>query len=328
METLVVLLLSLLSGVIPTAVYALIFWWLDKYEKEPWWLLSAAFFWGAVPAVILSVLAEVLLGNPAAALGPTAAKLIEAGVIAPVVEEVVKGLALAGIFCVARRELDGVLDGVIYGALVGFGFGMTENVFYFLGSYADGGWIDWGAVVLLRATVFGLNHAFFTGLTGAGVGLARLSRSWWQGGLIGIAALGLAILFHAAHNIFSSMAETNPLSLGVTLLADWGGVLLIFVVIRLAWRDERGWISRELAEEVARGVLSQAEFDTALSYRRRLAAQARLMLTHGWSHSRQFGVRLQLATRLAFKKHQLRTLGRELDVQTEIERLRAALREG
>jgi RsiW-degrading membrane proteinase PrsW (M82 family) len=35
--------------------YAVVFWWFDRYEKEPLPLLIAAFIWGAVPSIILAV---------------------------------------------------------------------------------------------------------------------------------------------------------------------------------------------------------------------------------------------------------------------------------
>ena len=44
--------LSILASVIPTILYVLLLWRLDRYEKEPIKLLAIAFFWGAVPATI------------------------------------------------------------------------------------------------------------------------------------------------------------------------------------------------------------------------------------------------------------------------------------
>ncbi len=49
-----VILLASALALVPTLVYALLVWWLDRYEKEPLPLLVVAFLWGAVPAVILA----------------------------------------------------------------------------------------------------------------------------------------------------------------------------------------------------------------------------------------------------------------------------------
>ena len=51
-------LVAILGALIPTIVYVLLVWWLDRYEKEPLWLLALAFLWGAVPAAIFSILVE------------------------------------------------------------------------------------------------------------------------------------------------------------------------------------------------------------------------------------------------------------------------------
>ena len=36
------------------------------------------------------------------------------------------------LFLLVRNEFDNVLDGVVYGAVIGFGFAMTENTLYFI----------------------------------------------------------------------------------------------------------------------------------------------------------------------------------------------------
>ena len=180
-STILAVILSLFAAVAPAAVYALLIWWCDRYEREPWALLAVAFVWGAVPAIIISALAEMMFGVPLAGLqAMRLVNLLEASALAPVVEEATKALALVGLLLFFRREFDDVLDGLIYGALVGIGFGMTENLLYFLAAFFTGGWGVWGTVVFLRALVLGLSHAFYTAFSGVGLGLARLARSGWQ----------------------------------------------------------------------------------------------------------------------------------------------------
>ena len=118
-------LFAILAAAIPTAIYGMLVWWLDRYEKEPPWLIAAAFLWGSLPAIGLALLFELGLQIPLARspIGPDLA----AWGLAPLVEEPVKALALVGLFLLARREFDGPLDGIVYGSLVGFGFSMTEN---------------------------------------------------------------------------------------------------------------------------------------------------------------------------------------------------------
>jgi len=323
MEIVLGVFLSLLAGVIPTAIYAAVIWWFDRYEKEPLWLLTVTFLWGAIPAIILSLIVELILGIPVSVLGEgLLTAVVESGGVAPVVEETAKAVALLGLFVFLRHEFDNVLDGIIYGALVGFGFAMTENVLYFLSSLFTGGWGEWGMVVFLRAGVFGLNHAFFTSLTGAALGFARLSRAGWGKWLVPPFGLSLAIAFHAVHNIGASLAELSCMTVLFSLLTDWGGVLVVFAVILLSAKQEKKWITHELKEEVASGVLSQADYALTVSYRQRFIARWGALLEHGWQRWRQLGRLFYLATELAFKKYQLRTTGDGEDTKAAIARIR------
>jgi RsiW-degrading membrane proteinase PrsW (M82 family) len=326
MEIILGVCLSLLAGVIPTAIYVAIIWLFDRYEKEPLWLLTVTFLWGAIPAIILSLIVEFILGIPVSVLGEgLLTDVVESGGVAPVVEEIAKAAALLGLFIFLRREFDNVLDGIIYGALVGFGFAMTENVLYFLSSLFTEGWAEWGIVVFLRAIVFGLNHAFFTSLTGAALGFARLTRAVWGKWLVPPFGLGLAIVFHAIHNIGASLVELSRLAVLFSFLTDWGGVLVVFVVILLAAQQEKKWIIQELKEEVASGVLSQADYALTVSYRRRFVARWEALLGQSWQHWRQLGRLFHLATELAFKKYQLRTAGDGEATRATIARLRSQI---
>src|SRR3954447_9527822 len=107
----------------PTLLYAVILWWLDRYEKEPLPLLLVAFMWGAVPAILLALLLERWAGLPLeqVVLTDQAREITMASLVAPLVEEAFKAVILVVLFLAYRREFDDVLDGVIYGAMVGLG---------------------------------------------------------------------------------------------------------------------------------------------------------------------------------------------------------------
>ena len=124
-----ILFYSIVAAVVPVALYVGLIYGAAWYEKEPWWLLSAAFLWGAGPAALLAFLFNSLVSLPFYYLFPErAADLVSSGAVAPVVEEIVKALVLFLILIVRRQELDSPLDGIIYGAMVGMGFAMVENV--------------------------------------------------------------------------------------------------------------------------------------------------------------------------------------------------------
>lgn len=316
------LVISLAAAILPTILYVLIFYWADRYEREPLWLTTVAFIWGAVPAIVVSIIGEYILGwQWVDAPDSVAGAIVNGAIIAPIVEELAKGLALLFIFLVMRHEFDGVLDGIVYGALIGFGFAMTENFFYFVGAYDTGGYGQLTAVIFLRAVLFGLNHAFYTGLTGIGFGLARVvqgrnSRLFWM-----IAGLIAATVTHSLHNLGASLAELNLLGFGLSLIVAAAGILLIIVAVILSWRIERHALRLELAEEI--GIL--------------LDAQEYEEITRRWRNPlRKQGRTAQVRARrrhdlveLALKKSRLRNgAGSEApSLVEEITRLRLALAE-
>jgi RsiW-degrading membrane proteinase PrsW (M82 family) len=296
--------ISLAAAVVPTIVYVLVLWWFDRYEKEPRRLLWTAFLWGAVPAIILSVIGENMLDQPLAALSQRGAELLSSTVLAPLVEELTKGLAVFLLFLFFHREFDDVLDGIIYGATVGFGFGMTENVFYFMNSFHQGGLESLSGLILMRGLVFGMNHALFTATFGATLGYARISRRMLRRWLAPPLGLLAAMLLHGIHNLFTSLADTVCFGLLLSIASDWGGVLVILAVMLLSARQEKQWIVTYLKPEVASGLITQQDYDMISSYRHRQVAlwRARLRLNRG--EVRRLDRLTQLATDLAFKLRQ------------------------
>lgn len=304
LTTLIGFLLSLAAAVVPTFFYALAFYLADRYEREPAWIGIVAFLWGAIPAVVTSLLGEIAIGIPFVGdPGSLTAAVVESALVAPFVEEIAKGAALFAIYKFMRHEFDGVLDGLTYGALIGFGFAMTENFLYFIGAFSEGGFVDLTVLIFLRAVIFGLNHALYTGLLGIGLGMARQSkddrtaRRWMGFGLL--AAIGS----HALHNLGASLSSVNGLGIVLSLGLAVGGAALVGVVLILTWRQERLWLAVELRDEVG-VLLSQSEYDS---------------LIDGWRRSplldprknRTQADRLHQTVEIAFRKHRLRRLGPE-----------------
>jgi RsiW-degrading membrane proteinase PrsW (M82 family) len=315
------ILTAVLAAAIPTAIYSLLLWWLDRYEKEPIPLIFAAFWWGAIPALALALLLElfVLRSLEPLLLGPGVSNWS----IVPIIEEMLKALAMIGLYTWARREIDGPLDGIVYGALIGFGFSMTENALYFI-RYDDVTALFW-----LRSVLFGMNHAFFTSMVGLAFGLVRHQRDPVLQGLVLAGGFLLAVLFHAMHNYFVS--EATAVGIVASWLVQFVGVLVVLLVAVLAWRDERAVMERELRDEVAAGVLSDDDYQEITSSMRRLQHQTRALLMGGWTCFWQVRRLHHLTTELAFCKSRLRMAdhyqrGDETDdLRREIMGLRAAL---
>ena len=305
--TLGIVLLSLAAAVVPTLFFVGLIYWVDRYEKEPVWLLAAAFLWGAVPSIIAAFILNAIISIPSyVILGEEIGTVASAAVIAPVVEESLKGLALVGILLVWRHEVDSVLDGIIYAAMVGLGFAMAENVFYFLNVYSEGGIDAWSVNVFLRAVVFGLNHALFTSMMGIGIAIARLTPSLLVGSLALLGGWLLAVFLHFVHNL---SAILGGLLLLVTVLNAWGGALLLALIIVWALLQERRWIRLYLADEVTQGTLSPVQYEIASSTRKRIGYQLGALLSHGIGGYLMASHFYYRCSELAYKKHHYATLG-------------------
>ena len=326
MATLVLgFLLSALVTLVPSLIAIAILWWLDRYEKEPLWLLSIAFFWGAVPTIILSIPAQLFVAPPLeAALGHSIFyPLANLSLVAPLTEETFKALMLLAIFVLYRDEFNGVTDGILYGALIGFGFSVVEDVFYLMRSLlGDGGWAEWGMTVALRVGLYNLNHSLFTACVGVGFGLARSTarrRQRWVYPLLGWV---VALALHALHNGGIVLAQaTSGLSCLVLTAVDWMGVLVMLALIWISTEREKRWFA-ELEPEVAEGTITPSEYQWAAVYRDRVRQGWRVLTGHGpllWLKWNRF---VQLIVDLAYRKHRHRMAGTEDTDDVSIVRLR------
>ena len=186
--TLIITLLAAIS--FPLLI--LVLFWLDRYEPEPARYRLAAIGWGGVVAVAFSLVAEGLLF----AL-PGTTSFVDTAVIAPLVEEAAKGLFLVVVVIFRRSQIHGLLDGLIYGALVGVGFAFVEDIAYYLSS------LQTGALPLtffLRGVMGPFAHPLFTAAFGIGVGIAVTTRRPAVRVFAPILGFLAAVLLHAIWN--------------------------------------------------------------------------------------------------------------------------------
>jgi RsiW-degrading membrane proteinase PrsW (M82 family) len=311
------------GGIVPMVIYPVILYWFDRYEKEPLGLVIGTFLWGFVPAALFALIMQIIFDFALSyrfVEGDLRYDLIGASVIAPLTEEIGKGVAVLLIFLFIRREFDSLFDGVLYGALVGFGFAAIENILYFS---SEGTFEGVLFLIFLRAILFGLNHAFFTSLTGMGLAVARLSKSWLVRISAPIIGLIAAMVAHGLHNAGATLAGQSALTILLALIADWTGVVFVFIIILMSVRRERGWLVTQLKEEVRLGTISNAQYAVLVSPSRRTQVRGRYLTRGDLSTWRRLGQFYQTATELAYKKHQTtRTRGRGAPPEM-IDRLRA-----
>jgi RsiW-degrading membrane proteinase PrsW (M82 family) len=308
------------------ALYAvpvfLLIYFLDLYEREPLSLVFGAFLWGAVVATALAGIANAGWGLVVLdAWGPGFASRWAPALTAPFVEEILKGAGVVMIYLIARREVDDVMDGFVYGAMVGLGFAVVEDVFYFVARFGG----DPGAVILgffVRVIASGLySHILWTGLTGAGIGylVSRYHEASSPTRLLVAGGTFLAGVF--GHFLWNSplldLFPRNLSSPGALLqvlgaAAVKGLPLLVVVVLMvvLARRREHRWLRVALSTEVGREGILEREMAALSSPRHRRRARRQMALRAGAAAASMLS-RLQreqinlamVATRVAREDH-------------------------
>jgi RsiW-degrading membrane proteinase PrsW (M82 family) len=188
--------------IINPLLYFIVIYLTDRLEREPLVKIAKAVGWGAIPAVILSSLGSY----PFSKVGLLA--------VAPIIEEASKG-----IYVLKMRkdpELEGPMDGLVYGGAVGLGFEIVENAIYSIPTLR----IDISAI---RSIACG--HILFTGLFGFTVGLAKIkgNKSLMLYGYAG------AVLLHLVWNGLVSIH-------GIFYFLLLPPFILIFIwLLRVAW---------------------------------------------------------------------------------------------
>src|SRR5512147_188567 len=171
---------ALFFGFMPMFLFAAFINWLDRYEKEPKLLLGAAFLWGVVIAGGGAYILNTAFGIGIYALTGSegAAEFGTTSIVAPIIEEGLKGLAVLIVFLLFRNEFDSVLDGIVYAAITAMGFAAVENVLYiYRNGYLENSWQGFWTLVIIRVLLVGWMHPFFTAFTGIGLAISRLNRN-------------------------------------------------------------------------------------------------------------------------------------------------------
>lgn len=249
---------------------------LDLYEREPISLVLGALVWGAVATTGLSAIANDGWGLVVARLGgPVFAAEWTAALTAPLVEETLKAVGVVLIYLIARDEMDDMLDGFVYGAMVGLGFAIVEDVFYFIAIFGgSAGGVLAGIYVRVVSSGF-YGHVLYTGLAGMGIayfvsrrGEASLARrTLVAAGLFAAAVVGHFLWNSPLLDFFPSSVEDIGDWLRIPLAAAIKGLpLLVFVLVlvRLARRRERMWLEAALRSEVDSPALTATELRVLL----------------------------------------------------------------
>jgi protease PrsW len=196
------------------------------------------------------------------------------------------------IYLIARSEINGVVDGFVSGAMVGLGFAVVENVFYFVGQFGGqpAGVVGGFFVRVLASGLYG--HVLYTGLTGMGIAwfVTRTDQRLARRLLI---AGGLCLLAVFAHFLWNSpllnllpTGEVTPVEqlVAIPLAAAVKGVpflAVVVVLVTLARQQERRWLRVAAAGELGGPALLPDELEVLERPGRRWRARRALRRRSG-----------------------------------------------
>ncbi len=229
-----------LVSLLPPLLLVALLVWLDSFALVKKWLLLTCFIWGIVVtymAVFFNVSITRLM--PSISL-----------VVAPVVEETLKGLLL--VLIIRRRWAMFFIDAAIYGVAVGAGFAVSENISY-LGAFPD---MLFGTA-LMRGMGTAIMHC-------GAVASTAVILNWFMTrkghtGRYFFLALLPGILLHTIYNslIIPPMMVLPVICLGVTSLI---GILFMSNEKSIAkWLDDELAAEVKLLSAMQKGMFSQTK---------------------------------------------------------------------
>ncbi|HEY1351752.1 MAG TPA: PrsW family glutamic-type intramembrane protease [Ktedonobacteraceae bacterium] len=266
---------ALTIPLIPAAGIFLLVNFMDRFEREPWFLRLAAFLWGAIIAIPPALFIEKQIDAQikdwlASHANNLLFHALAQGLNAGITEETIKGLGLILLLFILRDEFDNVTDGIVYGALIGAGFAMVENFGYFASNNNN-------MLVFLivgRIILGWLGHSTFTACFGAALGYIRHTRVRWKQLVIPLLGYLLAVGLHTFFDLVdfqvSELIRTAPadsLAFNYALIAIIGNYIppflaqmgLVYLLMK-SLAHEAAVIREFLAVEVSSGVVQVHEY--------------------------------------------------------------------
>lgn len=307
---------SLIAAVVPMFTYLLIIWILDRYEREPFWLLLLNFFWGATGAIILGIIGSLIFQIPlnevirAVSRGDSGdlVNLSGAVITAPLVEESTKGVFL--LLMSLSKRFDGGVDGAVLGGAIGLGFGMTENFMYFLTFGTTPA--TWFMLVIVRTFFSAVMHCLATTTFGAFIGYAKFKPFIYKLILIPTGFF-MAVFLHFCWNLSVSFEKTTIF--GFVFLVLY--MFITFAIFQISLYFEGKTIFKELQDEANLGLIPQEHLNYIPFVSRRFR--------YGWCPAGMDQKKyVKTATILALRKNQFKNTSGHLQKSyfRDIENLR------
>ena len=216
-------------------VLALLVYRYDMVDRERWTMLLLAVILGMAGCWFAGYAEDDLFLR----FNFGIAQMAERAVVVAVFEEFIKLLPIVGIAILFRKQFNDPIDGLIYGAFVGLGFGLEESLFY-LGL----GGKSFGLVKMAHIPVRLLLHVLFGAIDGFGIGLARFPGRWRMWPLVLFLCLLTTIAIHALWDYLLCLHEAGRIAdllqrvLSIALLGSLTLVFGVLVVLGARWSRE------------------------------------------------------------------------------------------
>jgi hypothetical protein len=226
------------------------------------------------------------------------------------------------VFVTLRKHIHSILDGVIYGSVVGFGFSAVENAGYFLNETTwNGLWQHYQA----RAIDTGLSHSIFTGATGAGMALCLFSTNHSRRYLWPIFGFITAVLLHFTHNTLCVLGKFSESGIpgGLLYLINNNIIFWFLAIIIYCLYREYLWISLQLDDEARDDVLTYRQAIDAASLWHRSGLS---LIEIGMSKMLARRKLLKTATSLAYAKQHCQMRSIPFSSDKKIQQLRQELK--
>ncbi|MCK4421864.1 PrsW family intramembrane metalloprotease [candidate division WOR-3 bacterium] len=207
----------LIIAIAPSIALIILFYYRDRYEKEPWILLWKCFGLGAFSTVIAVVIERIFLPM---VFSPTKtanllALFVAAFFIVGLSEEFSKYIVLR-YYAWGKSDFNEPYDGIIYSVVISLGFATFENIFYVFSSGVKVG--------IIRALTAIPGHTFFGVIMGYFVGQAHFNRDRRKI-LLAFGFFGAVI----AHGIYNFLLLTRTwIGFGLFVLLLISGWIFLF----------------------------------------------------------------------------------------------------
>jgi RsiW-degrading membrane proteinase PrsW (M82 family) len=219
-------------ALLPVLLLAVLFAWLDVFKLMSAWEMIGLLLLGAVTALVAwPVAGRVLDTLP---MGYS----FYSRMVAPWIEEALKGLAVAGL--ILTNRIGYKLDAVISGFAIGAGFSVIENILY-LARFPELTAAVWTVRGLGTAVMHGACTAILAAVTHE-LGERALRRSGSSHGFHPLRILPGYVLASLIHTLFNQFPSHPGLVMIVTLVA---APVVLIGVMRFGEGETHQWLAEE-----------------------------------------------------------------------------------